>query len=271
MRRFLTSATLLATAASLALSGCAGEPPAASAEASRYLADSQTRAAATPTPEPTVDVAAAQAKLQAMVKGSAPLVISVLGDSTGDKKGEWVDLWAKHLAAYGTVTLHMWDDAGAGWMKETITYPGPPRAITIWNGSKPGANHMYALERLAKIQPVKPSFQILNYGHNYQAARADGGLHDLLGQLTTQWGAAVPTVVTLQNPATGAREGRSLASMTYLREWAATKYPVIDVYTPFKAAAGNNLPALLINDGVGVHPNPAGQKIWADTITKTLG
>lgn len=269
MRRILTAAAL-AAAASLALAGSASESPAASAKANDYES-SQTPAESTSTPAPIANAAATRAKIQELIKGPGTLVISVLGDSTGDKSGEWVDLWAKHLAKYGTVTLHMWDGKAADWSPKTITYPGPARQITIWNGSKSGADHQYPLERLSKIQPVKPTFQILSYGHNYLALRADSGAYDLLGQLSTKWGVPVPTAITLQNPARGAREARTLASVTYLKEWAATRYPVIDVYTAFKAAGGSNLPALLLNDRTGVHPNPAGQKIWADTAIKTLG
>jgi hypothetical protein len=269
VRRILTAAAL-AAAASLALAGCAsGPPPAANPQSVKYLADSQARALAGPTKAPVVDTKAAAAKIQALVKGNAPLVISVLGDSTGDKPGEWVDLWAKHLAQYGTVTLHLWSEGSGDWLPDVITYPGPARKIDIWNGSKPGASHAYALENLAKIQPVKPTFQILNYGHNYLATRADGGEYDLLAALTEKWKAAVPTALTLQNPAQGERAVRSEASQMYIREWAVNKYPVIDVYTPFKASG--NLPALILSDGIGVHPNTRGQILWVDTVIKALG
>lgn len=268
MKRFAA----LTVATALLLAGCAsGPPPAASPQAAKYLEDAQKRVMAGPAKEPVVDTKAVLAKIQAALKGDQPIVISVIGDSTGDKAGEWVDQWAQHLAVYGTVTLHQWEDSKGEYAKEPVTYPGPPRQIAIWNGSKPGANHLYALERLAKIQPVKPTFQIFNYGHNYQVTRADGGAFDLRNALVEQWSAAVPTVITLQNPALGLREVRSQASQYYLREWAVGKHPVIDVYTPFKAAAGANLPNFIVDDGTGVHPNPAGQKIWVDTVIKTLG
>lgn len=225
----------------------------------------------TPTASPTaVDSAPTLAAVKGLLAGAEPLTISVLGDSTGNASGEWVDLWAQSLTKYGTVTLHLWDAKADDWNQKVLTYPGPARPITIWNGSKSGSTHLYALQFIDKIQPEKPAFQILNYGHNNLSLRADGGSADLMRGLAAKWASDVPTVVTLQNPAVGARASQSAASVFHLRDWAARKgHPVIDVENAFNNAG--NLPSLILEDGLGVHPNPAGSRIWADTVTATLG
>lgn len=238
--------------------------------ASPVIASTGVVAEPTPTVEPTVDAAPQLEAIRAALAGTEPLTISVLGDSTGDRRGEWVDLWAQHLATRGTVTLHLWDGETDNWNPKPVVYPGGERQIVIWNGSKAGSNSLYAAQYLASIQPGKPTFQILSYGHNNATLRADSGAADLLNSLKSKWDAEVPTAITLQNPASGAREVQSAGSVSFLRDWAGRKgYPVIDANKAI--ADAGNLPGLLLEDGLGVHPNPAGQRIWADTVIATLG
>lgn len=226
-----------------------------------------------PTPTPTPAPVLAEGMLgaiQAAVQtgGAEPLVISVLGDSTGNGPGEWVDLWAQHLAKYGTVTLHQWEQVANDWDPAPKAYPGAGgRSIEIWNGSQPGSTYTYPLERLELIQPVKPSFVILSFGHNLAPKTADLGSVDLLAAVDAKWGTAIPAVVTIQNPAQGSRETRTQTSVDVLTAWAPRAgYPTINVN---KAFIDNGGAAALLQDEV--HPNGAGSKVWADAVIATLG
>jgi hypothetical protein len=205
--------------------------------------------------------------IQSTITGPDPVIISVLGDSTGNGPGEWVDLWATHLAKYGTVTLHQWDQPTNAWSPTPKVVPGGPKAITIWNGSMPGSTYVYPLERLDAMQPEKPSFVILNFGHNMAAKSADAGSADLLATVDKKWGASVPAAITLQNPAQGERELRTKASVDALTAWAPKAgYPTINVN---KAFVDSGPIAAYLQDVV--HPNPAGSQIWVDTVIATLG
>lgn len=205
--------------------------------------------------------------LRALISGAAPLVISVLGDSTGDDPGEWVDLWAQELARRGTVTLHLWDAGTAEWDANPKVYPGPERTITIWNGSRSGANPSYPLQHLDRIQPSKPSLTVLNFGHNPAPQPAGRGAEELLAGVDARWDAPIPAAVVLQNPSLNLREARTEASVAALRDWAPRAgYAAIDVNAAFRA--GGDLGALLADD---VHPNPAGQRLWAATVSAALG
>lgn len=213
------------------------------------------------------DQASALAAIRALVTGPEPLVISVMGDSTGNATGEWVDLWAAGLAQYGTVTLHQWDEKAGAWKAQPKVAAGPARGITIWNASHPGANYNYPLQRLDVMSPEKPSILIHSFGHNVGAQRADAGAMDLFAALEKKWGGEIPTAIILQNPARNTRELPTQHSVDALRDWAGRAgYPVIDVNTAFKES-GESLGMLLIDD---VHPNPAGQRIWADTVIAAL-
>lgn len=218
------------------------------------------------TAAPLVDAAPMLANIKALVTGSEPLTISVLGDSTGNSTGEWVDLWAKDLTRYGTVTLHLWDEKAHTWLPTPTVYEGGERAITIWNGSQPGSHFAYALQRIDTMVPEQPSFVIHNYGHNKATKRVDAGAMDLLAAVDQKWG-TTPAVLVLQNPSRNSRQMFSAESVSLLRDWAArTGYPTVDVNAAF--VAPGPIDALLVDD---VHPNPAGSRIWADTIKAALG
>jgi hypothetical protein len=224
-------------------------------------------AGAVPSPASAPAGAVPLTDLRALVSGPGALTISVLGDSTGDEPGEWVDLWARDLAARGTVTLHFWDAAAGDWEAHPTVYPGPDRSITVWNGSRAGASYAYPLEHLHRIQPSRPSLTVLNFGHNPYPDRADEGAAELLAASDAKWAAPVPAAIVLQNPSLGMWQEQTAGSVAALRGWApGAGYPVIDVNEAFRARGG--LPGLLADD---VHPNPAGQRLWADTVRAALG
>jgi hypothetical protein len=235
--------------------------------------DAAAPAAATATPETAgpqsagPESAANLTDLRETVSGPDALTISILGDSTGDEPGEWVDLWARDLSARGTVTVHFWDAAAADWKADPTVYPGPDRPITVWNGSRAGASYAYALEHLQRIQPSQPSFTVLNFGHNPSPDRADLGAAGLLAAADTRWAGPVPAAIVLQNPSLGSWEEQTAGSVAALRGWApGAGYPLIDVNAAFRARGG--LPGLLADD---VHPNSAGQRLWAYTVRAALG
>ncbi len=158
-------------------------------------------AAAPPAAAP--DGAVTVGDLRAIVSSRDALTISVLGDSTGDEPGEWVDLWARELSKRGTVTLHFWDGATDDWKAHPTVYPGPDRPITVWNGSRSGASYAYPLEHLDRIQPSKPSLTVLNFGHNPAPERADKGAAELLAAADAKWSARVPGSDCAAEPVAG--------------------------------------------------------------------
>lgn len=220
------------------------------------------------TPAPT---AATIEPAAALVAGTGPLTISVLGDSTGNSTGEWVDLWARDLAAAGnSVTIHLWDQETEQWRDQTVSYPGGPRQITIWNGSMPGAQADYPRDKLDVIQPEQPDLLILNYGHNGQPSAISGTFQATLTAVDEKWDEPFVTVAVIQNAAAEPRAVRSADNHAQVREWALSAgVPVIDVRAAFEEQP--DLAPLIVDDGTGVHPNEVGSRIWADTVTAALG
>ena len=96
---------------------------------------------ASPSPEESETGRASVGGIRRLLLGEDELVISVLGDSTGNDTDEWVAGWAGHLAEKdASVTLHRWDAASHSYTSEPLLYGDGDREITIWNGALPGGS-----------------------------------------------------------------------------------------------------------------------------------
>lgn len=276
--RLFAAAILAATVAVSA--GCAATPPPVSQQVQDYYDANKDRpldaaaasksASATPTAAP-VPVGFDIASIKTALATNPALTISVLGDSTGNSTGEWVDLWGKHLSATAAVTIHLWDQDKESWRPNATFYPGPEgRSIEIWNGSMPGATADFPASRLKVMQPEKPDFVIYSFGHNGQAAAVSSHFQATSDAVTAQWGSKLPTVAIIQNAASAPRTMQTDANQSALKAWAsAAGIPTVDVRSAFDALP--DLKANLVDDGTGVHPNAAGQQVWVDAVIAALG
>lgn len=251
---------IVALSAALVLSGCAHTPPPVSDKVAQYYSNP---------PEPTLNQVqplkvTPLADIQGLVSGDAPLTVSVLGDSTGNDAGEWVELWAQHLGATNSVTVHRWTQGAATW--PVTTYGEGKRVVNIWNGSEPGSNGMFARERFHAMQPVKPDLVIYNYGHNDSPSGAASDVEALQRMAEARWGAGLPFVVTLQNASRGKYQRVSAKSVSEQKAWAVQRgVPVIDIESTISE---QNLDELLFDE---VHPNQQGSRFWADKVAEALG
>lgn len=251
---------ILALVAALVLTGCAHEPPPVSDKVAQYYSNPPTPAVkpvepvqVTPLPD-----------INALITGPGPLTVNVLGDSTSNDDGEWVHLWAKHLAADATVTVHTWKEGAASW--PVVTYGEGERKVTIWNGSMPGSNGMYARQSYPVMQPERPDLVIYNYGHNASTSGTRADVETLQRMTQARWGSAVPFVVTLQNASRGKYQAVSVQSVEELKAWTSAQgIPVIDIESVISA---QSFDALLLDD---VHPNRQGSEVWAEKVIEVLG
>jgi hypothetical protein len=105
-----------------------------------------------------------------MKRNTEDVVLSVLGDSTGNDTTEWVRLVASWLAsrypAY-TVLHRLWNDTNQNYDTATTVQTGNgSHTLTIYNASTPGMAANYSTARLGAQVPVTPTAFIINYGHN---------------------------------------------------------------------------------------------------------
>ena len=202
------------------------------------------------------------ARINVVLDGRDPVVVSVLGDSTGNEDGEWVDLWARSLGATRQVVLHQWDDVHGGWLPRTRTYGRRGPTVTIWNGSKSGAQAGYAQARLATLQPQQPDLVLYSFGHNHSPGKVVGPVRALVSAVDARWPGTPTSAVILQNPQLGATAGDQAQVVGELARWAARAgLATIDVYDAFRSHADE---ASLFKDYR--HPSPAGSAVWAAVV-----
>jgi lysophospholipase L1-like esterase len=166
------------------------------------------------------------------------------------------------------------DPQGNSWTipsSSTGAFYGAPE-ITVLNGSVAGSDISYVLDstRLAKQVAMQPNLVFVNHGHNSGA----GGAYLLPSAFVTAYATlcdAIQTawpragiVAVAQNPKGTPVEQRLIdihaMRVASTRQYAASKnYALIDAYG---ALYGH--PELMLDDGVGAHPTPAGQQVWRD-------
>lgn len=235
------------------------EPRPVADKVARYYANPPTPTVASESP---LKVTPAD-QIRQRVTGTAPLTVSIFGDSTGNDADEWVELWAKDLAANATVTVNHWKESARVW--PVTSYGKAARSVAIWNGSEPGSTGAYARQRFEAMQPVKPDLIIYSYGHNASPAGAAGDIDALQRMAESRWG-VVPFVVTLQNASRGIYQAVSAKSVADLKTWAEPRHiPTLNIETVIRA---QNLDALLLDE---VHPNKQGSRLWADKVVEVLG
>lgn len=222
-------------------------------------------------PRSTVDEEPEPAPIEparAVVTSSDPLVVAVLGDSTGNDPFEWVALWANSLAVDRAVTVHGWDDQTLAYGPETVLSTVGPE-VEIWNMSAPGRPAGYAVDMIRKAVPERPDLVIYNYGHNNTAGDIGPGIELSMDAIRSLHGGGVESVLIAQNPSV-----TDLAERQEETVWRVSSFvgpvldaPVIDVFGAF-AEADVPVRRLLLD---GTHPNEEGQQLWADTVTDALG
>jgi hypothetical protein len=193
--------------------------------------------------------------------------ILVVGDSSGDEFGEWVDLWAQDLASNRKVTYHQWA-SGAGFTASPAVYGtsklhGSEKPMEIWNLSYQGVAADYA-KNLSDV-PVRPDTVILNIGHDRDRGLLDRTIRTTTDGVNVRWG-DVPSALVLQNPSTGA-EAKGQEEAVFEVRSLAMKYrmPVIDAHAAFLKAG--DVKDLLVD---GRRPNERGSRVWADAVAAAL-
>ncbi len=262
----VAAVAFLVGAAAVAIPAALSAPTASSTTELRPVAPLSSGSAS---PSPSAAPAeGALGEVRALIAGDEPIVISVLGDSTGNGPNEWVARWAKSIGQSGsTVTVHYWDETTSAY-GDDVTYGTGSRAVEIWNGSMPGKNATNALRILSDLQPVEPDLIVYNFGHNIGPEPVATTYGKIQAAAEEEWGGSPLRAAMLQNPATGDREAPTKGSQDNVSNWASRNdVPLVNVRDAF--LKNSEWAADYMIDAV--HPNDNGSQVWAEAVISTLG
>ena len=202
-----------------------------------------------------------------------PFVVAVIGDSTGNEPGEWVDLAFRELSEDldRPLVQHPWDILTNSYLPEIRSNEDAESApIIVWNGSASGKTGAYSLAWFERLVPAQPDLVIFNHGLNNvpDPATVAPQLTALVAEVERYWPQSVGFAAILENPRFDAWAAAHLAVIDNVTSWLAENQAIrpVDVHAAYLAdpAAGT----LLLPDLL--HPSPAGSALTARTVIDTL-
>ena len=202
-----------------------------------------------------------------------PFVVTVIGDSTGDQPGEWVDLTFRELAEEYDRPLiqHPWDILTDSYLPEIRTNDDAASApIIVWNGSASGKTGQYSLAHFETLVPAQPDVVIFNHGLNNvpKPETVAPQLTALVAEIERYWPETVGYAAILENPRLDDWAAQHTAVIDNVTRWLSENQAVrtIDANAAYLAAASTEL--LLLPDLL--HPSPSGSALTAATVLGEL-
>lgn len=198
-----------------------------------------------------------------------PFVVAVIGDSTGNEPGEWVDLAFQELAEEFDRPLvqHPWDVLTDSYLPEIRSNVDAASApLVVWNGSASGKTGQYSLAHFEALVPRQPDLVIFNHGLNNVPEPETVGpqLTALVAEIERYWPGTVAYAAILENPRFDDWAVQHAEVIDNVGAWLAENQSVrpIDVHTAYLTAPSPEL--LLLPDLL--HPSPAGSALTAATV-----
>lgn len=203
-----------------------------------------------------------------------PFVVTVIGDSTGNEQGEWVDLAFRQLSEELDRPLiqHPWDILTDSYLPEIRSNDDASAApIILWNGSASGKTGAYSLLHFDALVPEQPDLVIFNHGLNNvpKPATVAPELTALVAEVERYWPESVGFAAILENPRFDQWAAAHATVIDNVGSWLAENQAVrpVDVHSAY-IATGTAAETLLLPDLL--HPSPAGSALTAATVLEAL-
>lgn len=200
---------------------------------------------------------------------SRPFTVAVIGDSTGDEPGEWVDLAFRELSEDldRPLVVHPWDILSNSYRQEIRSNDdGAAAPLIVWNGSASGKTGAYSLAHFATLVPAQPDVVIVNHGLNNvrKPSTVAPELTALVAEIERYWPQSVGYAAILENPRFDDWASAHDVVIDGVTSWLADNQAVrsIDVHSAYLNSPDVN--ALLLPDRL--HPSPAGSALSAETV-----
>ncbi|RWZ61509.1 hypothetical protein ELQ92_11055 [Labedella populi] len=196
-------------------------------------------------------------------------VVVVLGDSTGNERGEWVDRAFRTLAEELDRPLieHPWNVQSARYADPlTVNRDADGAPIVVWNGSASGKTAAYSLDNYDSLVPQQPDVLFLNHGlNNVRRPETVGAeFSDVLTRTERTWPRSVGYSALLENPRFDDWATAHDAVLGGVRSWLEERPFVLGIDVHGAYLAHDDVATLLTVDLL--HPSPAGSRVTAETV-----
>jgi lysophospholipase L1-like esterase len=223
--------------------------------------------------DPTLSLASFGDARDLLDDADRTFVVQVVGDSTGNEPGEWVDVAFRALALEldRPLVQHPWDVLSSAYSAPIRFNEDAPHALLeVWNGSASGKTAEYSLANFDALVPAQPDLVILNHGLNNVLAPAQVGeqFTALVAEIERSWPSPIGYAALLENPRLDQYAAAHEDVIAHVTTWL-TEHPQvrsIDVRSAYLASA--ELPLLLLPDLL--HPTPAGSALTAATVLDAI-
>jgi lysophospholipase L1-like esterase len=200
-------------------------------------------------------------------------VVVVLGDSTGNEQGEWVDRAFRMLSEELDRPLveHPWNLQTARYADPiTVNGEADGAPIVVWNGSASGKTAAYSLENYDRLVPQQPDVLFLNHGLNNvrRPDRVGPEFSDILTRTEQTWAGTVGYAALLENPRFDDWAAAHDAVLDGVRAWLDERPFVLDIDVHDAYLAREDVATLLTVDLL--HPSPAGSQVTAETVLAAI-
>lgn len=159
-----------------------------------------------------------------------------------------------------------------GFAIDNVSIAPQAPVFTVWNASTSGKACAYSQTRLTLQLPAHPDLTIISYGHNEAGNDVRPQYLQLVRSVMDLW-PRTSFAFTMQNARAnttssykqGLLKNRSIAALA-----ANLGVDLIDVTSAYLAYPNYSTALIDWGDGLGLHPNAAGQQVWAGVVQKAL-
>ncbi|MFW6597675.1 SGNH/GDSL hydrolase family protein [Propionibacteriaceae bacterium Y2011] len=243
--------------------GSSGSPSAAGTPGPSTSSPAGPSSSAGSESSPTAGSGNSADEIKALLRGSEPVTVLVVGDESGAGSSLWVRKWADDIAEQRPVAYQQWDGDGFGSAQKLGE--GSGGVVTIRNASISDATAESLAELADDLLDEAPDVVIINL-----AAHEDPD--DVPADMTALWealGSDALGAVVLQNSHKQGNPSQQVDNVSAMRAWAVeAKLPTVDVYGAF---AHDSAPLATLLDGQGQLPNAAGVRLWVFTVQSAIG
>lgn len=243
----------------LALSGWSPRNAEATSTVATPAPSVAARSSSAPAPTATTAPPAA-ARPVPHLPAARPATLTVIGDSTSNQLGGWVNVLGEQLGESRVTRVQRISQTGQSSYRAPIRYGDEGPELQVWNASTATPFAAVTDERARVVVPKRPDVVLLSVGRAADARVIGQQLSTTRSSILKAYPQA--QVVVVKQPAATPAQRPAIAAVG---AWAVQQgVPAIDVAAAFASSPG--VASLQNADGI----TDAGAQLWAATVHQAL-